>query len=160
MSAADRIVAFDYYGTGKMDHLLLYRRGTGLVVVVEHGAGNTFYLMGVWGNGLGGWDMSSPADRVVAFDYYGTGKMDHLVLYRPGTGLIAVLEHGSSNTFYLMGVWSNGLAGYDLASPADSDYSIRLLRHRKDGSFGPLQARRRYLMDCRAWQQQRVLPNG
>jgi len=43
------------------------------------------YQQGDPGNGIGGYDLKSPADRVFAFDYVGSGKLDHLALYRPGT---------------------------------------------------------------------------
>jgi len=45
------------------------------------------------GSGIGGYDLASPADRVFAFDYTSSGKLDHLVLYRPGTGTIWILQN-------------------------------------------------------------------
>lgn len=45
------------------------------------------------GSGIGGYDLRSAADRAFAFDYDGTGKLDHLALYRPGTGTFWILEH-------------------------------------------------------------------
>lgn len=41
---------------------------------------------------LGGYDLASPADRAFAFDYDHSGKLDHLVLYRPGEGTIWILN--------------------------------------------------------------------
>src|SRR3981081_1561242 len=38
-------------------------------------------------------DRVAPADRAFAFDYDGTGKLDHLALYRPGTGTIWILKN-------------------------------------------------------------------
>jgi Cysteine-rich secretory protein family len=43
------------------------------------------YKQVVTGSGIGGYDLKSAADRAFAFDYDGSGKLDHLVLYRPGT---------------------------------------------------------------------------
>jgi Zn-dependent metalloprotease len=50
------------------------------------------YAQGDPGSGIGGYDLRSPADRVFAFDYDGSGKLDHLALYRPGTGTIWILK--------------------------------------------------------------------
>ncbi|MBI3447190.1 MAG: hypothetical protein HY055_17935, partial [Magnetospirillum sp.] len=44
------------------------------------------------GNGIGGYDLKSPADRIFAFDYDHSGKTDCLSLYRPGTGTIWILK--------------------------------------------------------------------
>ena len=43
-----------------------------------------------------GFDLLSPADRVFAYDYDSSGKLDHLVLvlYRPGTGSVCSLLSG------------------------------------------------------------------
>ena len=85
-SAGARAFAFDYDGSGKLDHLVLYRPG------MDHGmwifkkvAGQ---IRGVYQSrskkGIGGYDFKSEADRAFAFDYDGSGKLDHLALYRPG----------------------------------------------------------------------------
>jgi spore germination protein YaaH len=50
------------------------------------------YAQGDPGSGIGGYDLASPADRAFAFDYDGSGKLDHLVVYRPGTGTIWILK--------------------------------------------------------------------
>ncbi|MDQ2777203.1 MAG: hypothetical protein M3Y57_20140, partial [Acidobacteriota bacterium] len=46
-------------------------------------------------NGIGGYDLKSPSDQAFAFDYKGTGNLDHIVLYRPGTGTIFIEEKQS-----------------------------------------------------------------
>jgi len=38
--------------------------------------------------GIGGYDLASPADQIVPFDYDSSGKLDHLLLYRPGSGTV------------------------------------------------------------------------
>jgi hypothetical protein len=53
------------------------------------------YHQGDPANGIGGYDLKSTADRAFAFDYDGSGKMDHLALYRPGTGTIWILRRTS-----------------------------------------------------------------
>jgi hypothetical protein len=119
-STADRIVPFDYDHSGKQDHLLLYRPGTGRVSILEHGTGNTFTpVYSAETGGIGGYDLGSAADQVVPFDYDHSGKLDHLLLYRPGTGTIRVLKHGTGNTFSAVFQSTTGVGGYDLGSPAD-----------------------------------------
>ncbi len=43
-------------------------------------------------HGIGGFDLGDWRDQVFAFDYGATGKLDHLVCYRPGTGMIRILK--------------------------------------------------------------------
>ena len=95
-SPADRVVAYDYDGSGKLDHLVCYRPGTGAIFIVKKNADGTFaavYSQGdPGGAGIGGYNLASPADQVFAYDYDGTGKLDHLVCYRPGTGLVRIMQ--------------------------------------------------------------------
>ena len=44
------------------------------------------------GTGIGGYDLKSSADRAFSFDYYSFQAPDHLVLYRPGTGMFWIIE--------------------------------------------------------------------
>jgi len=52
----------------------------------QRGTFSPVYQQSAPGNGIGGYDLQSTADRAFAFDYDGSGKLDHLALYRPGTG--------------------------------------------------------------------------
>jgi hypothetical protein len=98
-SAADRAIAFDYDSVGKLDHLMFYRPGRGACFIVKRKApGNEFgALPGAQGDPGGGLflDLRNPADRAFAFDYDGSGKLDHLVLYRPGAGPLIVVKKGA-----------------------------------------------------------------
>ena len=128
-SPADRAFAFDNNGSGKMDHLALYRPGTGKIWILKNVAGNfsPVYHQGDPGNGIGGFDLKSPADRAFAFDNNGSGKMNHLALYRPGTGTIWILNKDSAGNFspvYHQGDPGNGIGGYDLKSPADLAFAF------------------------------------
>ena len=38
------------------------------------------------------YDLRSPADQALAFDYDSSGRADHVTLYRPGTGTIWILR--------------------------------------------------------------------
>jgi hypothetical protein len=126
-STADRAFAFDYDGSGKLDHLVLYRPGTGTIWILKN-SGGTFspvYAQGDPGSGIGGYNLKSTADRAFAFDYDGSGKLDHLVLYRPGTGTIWILRNtaGSFSPVYAKGDPGSGIGGYDLLSPADRAFA-------------------------------------
>ncbi|KAF8187822.1 hypothetical protein K438DRAFT_1002021 [Mycena galopus ATCC 62051] len=127
-SAADLAFAFDYNHSGKLDHLVLYRPGTGTIWILRNNKGvfTTVYQQGDPGIGIGGYDLKSTADRAFAFDYNHSGKLDHLVLYRPGTGTIWILRNnnGQFTPVYRQGDPGNGIAGYDLKSPADQVFAI------------------------------------
>jgi len=89
-SATDRALPFDYQHTGSLDHLLLYRPGTGLFRVWKNTAGTLSPAYS--GTGIGGYNLMSPNDRVLPFDYDHAGKPDYLTLYRPGTGLVQIVR--------------------------------------------------------------------
>src|SRR6516165_2078353 len=58
--------------------------GTGTIWILKN-SGGTFspvYHQGDPGTGISGYDLMRPSDRVFAFDYDGTGKLDHLVRHR------------------------------------------------------------------------------
>jgi hypothetical protein len=122
-SPADQVFAFDYDGSGKLDHLVLYRPGTGTIWILKNTAGtfSAVYTPGDPASGIGGYDLSSPADQVFAFDYDGSGKLDHLVLYRPGTGTIWILKNtaGTFSAVYTPDGPANGIGGYNLKCASD-----------------------------------------
>ena len=127
-SGADRAFPFDYSGSGKPDHLALYRPGTGTIWILRN-RGGTFkpvYQQGAPGNGIGGYDLRSGADRAFAFDYASSGKLDHLALYRPGTGTMWILRNngGTFTPVYRQGDPGTGIGGYDLRSPADQAFAF------------------------------------
>lgn len=122
-SAADRIFAFDYNSSGKMDHLCCYRPGTGTMWILRQkdGVFTHVYQQGDPGQGIGGYDLMSPHDRAFAFDWDSSGKMDHIALYRPGTGTFWCLRNiqGVFSPVMSVGDPGNGIGGYDLKSRAD-----------------------------------------
>jgi hypothetical protein len=65
------------------------RPGSGIVWILRRGGGFTPVYKG---SGIGGFDLARTEDRVLAFDYDHSGKLDHLVLYRPGTGAIYIVR--------------------------------------------------------------------
>ncbi len=134
-SAADRIIAFDYEGSGKLDHLVAYRPGTGTLWILKHGAGDAFSAVYHSSTGIGGYNLADVRDQVVAYDYEHTGKLDHLVLYRPGAQTAWILKHGAGNAFSAVFHSSAGIGGYDLKSGADR---VIAWDHRHSGGPGYL----------------------
>ena len=131
LSSNDQVLPFDYNSDGRYD-LFLYRPGSGAAWVARSNGDGTFtgvYTVGDNGsappNGIAGYDLLSSGDRVLVFDYNKDGK-DDLFLYRPGSGAAWVARSNGDGTF--TGVYTvgdngsappNGIAGYDLLSPAD-----------------------------------------
>jgi len=90
LNPKDRVFAFDYKSSGKLDHLVLYRPSDQVIYILANNGGN-FTPVFKSHAGIGGYDLADPADKVFAFDYNSSGKLNHLVLYRPGTGTIWIL---------------------------------------------------------------------
>jgi len=127
-SPADRAFAFDYDHSGKLDHIALYRPGTGTFWILRNrnGTFSPVYHEGDPGHGIGGYDLKSPADRAFAFDYEQSGRLDYIALYRPGTGTFWILKNtgGVFSAVYHQGDPGNGIGGYDLKSPADRAFAF------------------------------------
>jgi hypothetical protein len=138
--------AFDYQSTGKLDHLVIYRPGSGIFWILENtgtkdASNNTVYVpvyqsgdpsAGTNGIGIGTYPLLSTADLAFAFDYEGSGKLDDLVLYQPGSGIFCILQNASgpgntrtfSKVFPVAGSTTPGIGGYNLASPADLAFAF------------------------------------
>ena len=142
LSPSDRVLVFDHNGDGK-DDLFLYRPGSGAAWVAQSNGDGSFagvYAVGDNGaappNGIAGYDLLSPSDRVLVFDHNGDGK-DDLFLYRPGSGAAWVAQSNGDGSFaavYAVGdngaAPPNGIAGYDLLSPSDR---VLVFDHNGDG---------------------------
>ena len=123
--AGDQVVPFDYDHSGKLDHLVPYRPGTGIIHIVKRNANNTYTSVFTSTTGIGGYNLASPADRIIAFDYDHSGKLDHLLLYRPGRRTTWILKHGSGSTFTALYTTSEaGIGEFDLADPRDQIVSF------------------------------------
>lgn len=114
----DLTLPFDYDHSGKQDHVLTYRPGTGLVAIARHNPDNTFTTVFRSTTGIGGYDLKVAQDRLVPFDYDGTGKLDHLLAYRPGHRIAYVVKH-TGTTFGIAFASTTGLGGFDLALAQD-----------------------------------------
>ena len=66
--------------------------------------------------GVGGFDLMASSDRGFALDFNSTGKLDHIVFYRPGNGTIWIIdnEHGCFMHVLNVGDPGSGIAGYPL----------------------------------------------
>ena len=125
-SLGDRVFAFDYEHSGKLDYLVLYRPESGTIWILRNNNGDfsPVYQQGAPGDGIGGYDLRSLDDKIFAFDYEHTGKLDHLVLYRPGSGRIFIIgqDHRQFKPVYQQ--LSSGIGGYDLKSRSDRAFAF------------------------------------
>jgi hypothetical protein len=128
LSPDDRAFAFDYLHSGTLDHLVLYRPGSGAIFILRnnHGLFERVYSQGAPGKGIGGYDLADPRDRMFPFDYEHSGRSDYLVAYRPGTGTLWILQHndGEFSPVYREGCPGNGVGGYDLNHPNDHIFAF------------------------------------
>lgn len=132
-SAKDVAFAFDYDHTGKQDHIVLYRPGRGTLWIIKHEKEifRPVFQQGdpgrsELGQGIGGYDLKSDLDRAFAFDYDHSGNLDHIVLYRPGTGTIWILRNrrGVFDAVYRQGEPGSGIGGYDLNWSSDRVFAF------------------------------------
>jgi hypothetical protein len=84
--------AFDFNNVGKLDHLVFYRPGETYFWILRNTGGTFNSLPGYNGSGVRGYDFADPRDRAFAFDYNSNGRLDNIVVYRPGTGRIWILN--------------------------------------------------------------------
>jgi DNA-binding winged helix-turn-helix (wHTH) protein len=115
-----QVLAFDYDHNGKLDHLVFYRPGAGTIAILKNLQGT--FVPVYDGQGIGGYDLKSASDRALAFDYDHSGRPDHLLLYRPGAGIVSILKNtgGTFSPAYER----HGIAGYDLLSPGDRAFAF------------------------------------
>ena len=127
LDSRDRLFAFDYGSTGTLDHLVCYRPGTGLLRILKKLSnasgpdtfGAVYEAGGIFPGGIGGYDLENAADQIIAYDGDGTGKLDHLVCYRPGTGIISILKKATYDDIFVAVYHGGGIGGYDLRNAAD-----------------------------------------
>jgi hypothetical protein len=131
-NSLDRGFAFDYDGSGRLDHLVFYRPGGESVSIFRNDssqAGPKFTsVFKSRSNGLGGWDLKGTADRAFAFDYVGNGRLDHLVFYRPGEKSICILRNNNASRYgYFDQVYftiTQGIGGWDLKDGKDRIFAF------------------------------------
>ncbi len=107
----DQIFPFDFDGSGKLDHLVIYRPGPQNILLILKTTKNkytgargysrdrNFNVVFVAQGKLGGYDLSDGLNQACALDYNSTGKTDHLVLYRPGLRRFSVIAKNYSDVW-------------------------------------------------------------
>lgn len=135
-STADRMFAFDLEGTGKLDDLVCYRPGEGICFLLQNSGSTPVSFSAAYTSpvkdgtpqGIGGYALNSPYDRMFAFDYDGSGKPDDLACYRPGSGTFWVLQNQLTSPASFVLPYPppppEGIGGYDLMSTADQVFAF------------------------------------
>jgi hypothetical protein len=78
--------------------------------------------------GIGGYDLRSPAYRAFAFDYDSSGKTNHLVLTRPDVGTFWILRNDNGRFFPVYQQSDGqGIDEYDLLEGIIGSSSMRWL---------------------------------
>jgi hypothetical protein len=95
----------DYDRSGRLDHLALYRPGVGTIWILKNSAGA--FAPVYQGGGIGGYNLNSAVDHAMTLDYDGSGKFDHLVLYRPGTSKIAIVQSSAGTFAPIYAAWEH-----------------------------------------------------
>ena len=121
----DSAFAFDYDHSGKQDHLVLCRPGNGVLFILKNKPQNNIHTIFRSTTGLGGFDLRSPIDRGFAFDYDHSGKMDHIVFFRAGHGVVFIVRNqgGIFTPVYSSGR-SRGIGNFDFMSPNDRCFAF------------------------------------
>ena len=98
--STEHVFSFDGSSTGCRDHLFCYTSGSGRCWLIRHYEDGSFAPI-YWNNsaGIAGFDFSQYVDRAIAYDYNHTGKMDHVLCWRPGYGAVYILEHDGNGNF-------------------------------------------------------------
>jgi hypothetical protein len=107
-STADQVFAFDYEGNGNLDDLVLFRAGQGTIWILQNTGvappnppafkiafqetGNPPFSAGI-----AGFDLFGTVDQGTTIDFSGTGRMDYLLFYRPGTGALNILKNNRTS---------------------------------------------------------------
>ncbi len=95
--------------------LSVHKPGESLVTAQSYVS--VYFTEGNPGQGIGGCDLRSPADRLFAFDYDHSGKTDHLVLTCRGTGTAWISKKAPDGVLTAVdaqGDSDNRIGGYDL----------------------------------------------
>ena len=119
---SDKIIAYDYDNSGKMDHLLCYRSGSGLCTILAN-SGGVFTPVFSSSGGIAGYDLRGVSDKIIAFDGDNTGHNNDLICYRPGYGFIWFIRRSGSN-FVAYQTGNGGVGGYNLADQRDQIIGI------------------------------------
>jgi hypothetical protein len=116
-NAADKAIAFDYEHSGRQDYILLYRPGQKIVWIVKNDGG-AFSAVYSSANGIGGYNFDNASDKIIAYDYEHSGKLDYLVCFRPGQKIVWILKN-TNGVFSAVYSSGSGIGGFPFSSGAD-----------------------------------------
>jgi len=114
----DHIVPFDYDSDGKNDDLICYRPGTKLIWILRNNHNGTFTPVFQSTVGIGGFNLDQGQDKIFGFDYDGSGKADHLLLYRAGGAAVWILKN-TNGVFTPVFQSGSGIGGYNMDNGND-----------------------------------------
>lgn len=69
--------------------------------------------------GIGGYNLASAADKVIAYDYEHSGRADHLLLYRPGGKALQIVRRNADGTHTRVFQSTTGLGDWVLDNAVD-----------------------------------------
>jgi hypothetical protein len=116
------IIPYDATGSGHEDHLLMYIPGRGIVYLFAYAGNGQWQQLWSSGTGIGGYNLTGYYDKIIAYDWQGTGRKKDLICYRPGSGIFWVLVNTgtASAPVWTPRVQSNGgVGGFDLKGTMD-----------------------------------------
>lgn len=120
LSERESVFAFDYNHSGKSDHLVFYRPGSGIIYVVRREGTDFVTVFRSQDTGIAYFDLCSEDDQAFALDWESNGKMDHIVIYRSGTGILWMLVNLNSKLIYFYQYPAGGADGtWDLSDKND-----------------------------------------
>ena len=99
-------------------------------------------------NGIGGYSPTEALDHAFAYDGSSSGRRDHVVFYRPGSGRISVLRREGNDFKAIYEVTQGGIGGFDFSFALDRAFAFECREHlhiQLKGCLedGPLRRRRR-----------------
>ncbi|TDX02340.1 hypothetical protein [Dinghuibacter silviterrae] len=135
----DHVIAFDYYGYGRADHLIIYTPGGSdalgynFKILERSSDGNPGHWNTiVWSQtGVGGYNLTSIYDKIIPYDM-GNGTRNSLVCYRPGSGNFYAIQQQAANfgpgvtpNYVAVVKSTSGVPGFDASTGRPVSYDLR-----------------------------------
>lgn len=126
------LLAYDLMGNGHQSYLIAYAPGTGQWWCFGPGSiANTWHFISSNNSGIGGYDLKSVYDKIITFEINGNGPRTALICYRPGAGIIYVLQNqptSQTNPLFVNVFKSStgigGTNGFDLSNTMDQIIAV------------------------------------
>jgi hypothetical protein len=115
--------AFDYDRLGKADNVLFLDPSYAYVMAYGHVGAEKFARRPlVWGADRT-WEMKKPEDRAFPFDLKSTGRLDHIVFYRPG-GRKASIFRNDDGVMERVWTYDGGFPSYPMDHSQDEGFAF------------------------------------